>query len=98
VRSLLEHPQLQGPVILLGDMNAWRRCKATRALERELMGGSSHPWPRSFPAARPVLALDRVYARGARVSHLRAHDTPAARRASDHLPVLAHVEIERPLH
>jgi endonuclease/exonuclease/phosphatase family metal-dependent hydrolase len=98
VRSLLEHPQLQGPVILLGDMNAWRRCKATRELERQLMGHSSRAWPRTFPAARPVLALDRVYARGARVSELRAHDTPAARRASDHLPVLARVEIETPLH
>jgi endonuclease/exonuclease/phosphatase family metal-dependent hydrolase len=93
VRSILEHPQLQGAVVLLGDMNAWRRCKATRTLEREMVGGSELTWPRTFPAARPVLALDRVYARGAKVGRMEAHSSPAARRASDHLPVLAHVRV-----
>ncbi len=93
VRSILEHPQLQGPVLLLGDMNAWRRCKATRTLERELVGDDELTWPRSFPAARPMLALDRVYARGAQVTHLEAHSSAAARRASDHLPVVARVRI-----
>jgi len=93
VRSILEHPQLQGPAVLLGDMNAWRRCKATRTLERELVGGQEVVWPRSFPAARPLLALDRVYARGARVLRLSAHATAAARRASDHLPVVARLRL-----
>jgi endonuclease/exonuclease/phosphatase family metal-dependent hydrolase len=94
VRSLLEHPQLQsGPTLLLGDMNAWRRCKATRALDDELSAHHNVNWPASFPSARPVLALDRIYARGARVVELAAHDTRAARRASDHLPVVARVRI-----
>ena len=96
VRSILEHPQLQGPVVLLGDMNAWRRCKATRELERELVGDTEIAWPRTFPAPRPVLALDRVYARGARVDALSAHATPAARRASDHLPVVARITLGSP--
>ncbi len=93
VRSILEHPQLQGAVVLLGDMNAWRRCKATRTLEREMVGGAELTWPRTFPASRPVLALDRVYARGATVGRMEAHISPAARRASDHLPVIAHVRV-----
>ncbi len=93
VRSILENPRLQGPVILLGDMNAWRRCKATRTLERELVGETEMTWPRTFPAARPVLALDRVYARGARVEEIEAHASAAARRASDHLPVVARLEL-----
>jgi endonuclease/exonuclease/phosphatase family metal-dependent hydrolase len=94
VRSLLEHPHFQsGPAILLGDMNAWRRCRATRALEGALRENGSPAWPLSFPAARPVLALDRVYARGAQIVDLRAHATPAARRASDHLPVVARIEL-----
>jgi endonuclease/exonuclease/phosphatase family metal-dependent hydrolase len=93
VRSILEHPQLQGAVVLLGDMNAWRRCKATRTLDREMVGGSEFTWPRTFPAARPVLALDRVYARGAELRRMEAHVSPAARRASDHLPVIAHVRV-----
>jgi endonuclease/exonuclease/phosphatase family metal-dependent hydrolase len=94
VRSILEHPQLQGPVVLLGDLNVWRRCKATQELERELAVGRSHDWPRTFPSARPILALDRVYARGARVLSLSAHSTPASRRASDHLPVVARVALD----
>lgn len=95
VRSLLDNQQLQGPAILLGDMNAWRRCKATRALEEELTTLHHNlNWPASFPATRPVLALDRIYARGAAVHSLRAHSSEAARRASDHLPVLATVELQ----
>jgi len=93
VRSILEHPQLQGAVVLLGDMNAWRRCKATRTLEREMVGGAEFTYPRTFPAARPVLALDRVYTRGARVGRIEAHSSPAARRASDHLPVIAQIHV-----
>jgi endonuclease/exonuclease/phosphatase family metal-dependent hydrolase len=93
VQSILEHPQLQGAVVLLGDMNAWRRCKATRTLEREMVGGAELSWPRTFPASRPVLALDRVYARGAEVGRLEAHTSAAARRASDHLPVIAQIRL-----
>lgn len=94
VRHLLDHPQLQGPVILLGDMNLWRpNDKATRTLEAELPTHSEIDWPASFPAGRPVLALDRIYARGAKVIEVRAHQSPAARRASDHLPVVAKVAL-----
>ena len=93
VRSLLDHPRLQGaPTLLLGDLNAWRRCKATRALEQEL-GFHGEPWPPSFPAARPVLALDRIYSRGLRILDVDVHASAAARRASDHLPVVARVEL-----
>lgn len=95
VQSLLDVDQLHGATVLLGDMNAWRRCQATRALEREFTTlHHNQYWPPSFPSTRPVLALDRIYARGARVRSLRTHDTPAARKASDHLPVLATVVLE----
>jgi endonuclease/exonuclease/phosphatase family metal-dependent hydrolase len=94
VRSLLDHPNLRtNPTLLLGDMNAWRRCKATRALEGELQQHHNLDWPASFPAASPVWALDRIYARGARVVELYAHTSRAARRASDHLPIIARVEL-----
>jgi endonuclease/exonuclease/phosphatase family metal-dependent hydrolase len=93
VDSILGHPQLQGTVVLLGDMNAWRRCRATRTLERELAGEDEIEWPRTFPAARPILALDRVYARGATVEQVTAHTSTAARWASDHLPVIARLKL-----
>ena len=94
VHSLLEHPELQGPTILLGDMNAWRRCRATRRLDRELTAlHHNDAWPATYPATRPVLALDRIYARNAHVTAVSAHISPAARRGSDHLPVVATIEL-----
>jgi endonuclease/exonuclease/phosphatase family metal-dependent hydrolase len=94
VKSLLDHPRLhQTPTLLMGDMNAWRQCQATLALE-ELREHHNHEWPASFPAASPMLALDRIYARGLDLIAIEAHDSRAARRASDHLPVVARVKLE----
>lgn len=94
VHAILEHPQLQGPVVLFGDMNAWRSCRATRKLDRELAERHHNlEWPASFPATSPILALDRIYARGVRVTDVHTHQSAAARRGSDHLPVVASVEV-----
>ena len=94
VESLLDHPRLQGPVVLLGDLNAWRNCKATRALDRALPAEHHNlAWPATFPASRPLLALDRIYARGGKVTEVHAHLSPEAKRASDHLPVVARIEL-----
>ncbi len=94
VQSLLEHPRLrETPTLLLGDMNAWRQCKAPRALDEELNSHHNTEWPASFPAASPLLALDRIYARGVRIVEIAAHTSRAARRASDHLPIVARVRL-----
>jgi len=94
VQSLLQHPELNsGPAVLLGDMNAWRKCKATRRLDDEFARHHNQKWPASFPAPRPVLALDRIYSMNAEVKEVYSHDTPSSRRASDHLPVVARVQI-----
>ena len=74
-------------------MNAWRKCKATQVLNKALRDHHNLEWPASFPAAAPVLALDRVYARGVQVLSISAHVTRAAQRASDHLPVVARVRL-----
>lgn len=96
VQSLLEHPTLNaGPAVLMGDMNAWRKTKGSKALEDGLGQHHNLDWPASFPAARPLLALDRIYTRAASVVSIQEHDTPAARKASDHLPVVAEIEIEK---
>ena len=84
-----------GPAVLMGDMNAWRKCKGSQQLEENLNLHHRVDWPSSFPAGRPMLALDRIYARGAAVVEVRHHDTPAARKASDHLPVVAEVAVEK---
>lgn len=94
VRLLLDHPELRTePTLLLGDMNAWRQCKATQTLDAEFDEHHNRNWPPSFPAAAPVFALDRVYARGVEVLEVNAHLTRAAQRASDHLPVVAQVRL-----
>jgi endonuclease/exonuclease/phosphatase family metal-dependent hydrolase len=95
VQSLLEHPELaSGAAVLLGDMNAWRNCKASRELDETLERHHNRAWPASFPAPRPVLALDRIYARGADVIDVRTHESAASKRASDHLPVVARVALK----
>lgn len=94
VTSLLRHPQMtSGPAVLLGDMNAWRECKATRRLDDELERHHNLDWPPSFPARRPVLALDRIYTRDVDIIDVYNHDTPASRRASDHIPVMARIRL-----
>jgi endonuclease/exonuclease/phosphatase family metal-dependent hydrolase len=94
VRSLLDHPRMrETPTILMGDMNAWRQCRATRTLDQELTSHHNAAWPASFPAAGPMLALDRIYTSGARIVGIDVHASRAARRASDHLPVVAQVEL-----
>jgi endonuclease/exonuclease/phosphatase family metal-dependent hydrolase len=92
---LLDHPDLRTePTLLLGDMNAWRQCKATQALDAEFDDEHhNRDWPPSFPSAAPVFALDRVYARGVELLDVSAHLTRAAQRASDHLPVVAQVRL-----
>jgi len=96
VESLLAHEALNsGPAILMGDMNAWRKCKGSVALDSSLGLHHNFDWPASFPSTRPMLALDRIYTRNAAVVEIEEHDTPAARKASDHLPVVARVALEK---
>jgi len=96
VQTLLDHPQMNsGPAVLMGDMNAWRKCKGSKQLEDSLNLHHNIDWPSSFPSARPMLALDRIYTRSAGVVDVRHHDSPAARKASDHLPVVAELALEK---
>jgi len=96
VALLLDHPQLNaGPAVLVGDMNAWHKCKASQSLEDALHRHHNVDWPPTFPAARAILALDRIYARGAEVVDVYAHETPASRRASDHVPIVARLKLAK---
>ncbi len=49
---------------------------------------------RTFPAVRPLRALDRVFVRGpARIDRVHVSRTKVARAASDHLPVVAEIDL-----
>ena len=78
------------PVLALGDFNEWTwRGAVDRALARVLPGRTRH---RTFPAWRPLFALDRIYCRPREILGRNWTD-PAARHASDHLPVVADIRL-----
>ncbi len=81
-----------GVLVLLGDMNEWRRgVGALRPLHRRL--GRTRG-PRTFPASVPLFSLDRIWvAPRSRMRRLWVHRSPLARRASDHLPILAELAL-----
>ncbi|MEM1042037.1 MAG: endonuclease/exonuclease/phosphatase family protein [Bacteroidota bacterium] len=95
VRTLLNHPHFDGgPAVLMGDMNAWRKNPASRTLDSFAERHNNLAWPPSYPSPRPLMALDRVYARNARIEDLHAHETAASRQASDHLPIVGTVVLD----
>lgn len=81
----------QMPVILLGDINEW--FVWGRPLRRLVSHFEAVPAPRTFPSGRPVFALDRIWIRPRhRLVHVAVHATALARVASDHLPLVAHID------
>ncbi len=76
-----------GPRIVVGDLNEWFPGRVGRALRREF---TSLRRRRTHPAFLPLWALDRIYwDHTLRCESLRVHRTRLARRASDHLPLVA---------
>ena len=78
------------PMLLCGDLNEWP--SAGTGLEPLRAVFSEHAPGRTFPAIRPVAALDRFYHCGNLTLEAQVHDTPLARSASDHLPIVARAE------
>jgi endonuclease/exonuclease/phosphatase family metal-dependent hydrolase len=76
--------------ILLGDFNDWtNRGSVQRTLKDLMPGRTDH---KTFPARLPLLALDRIYVRPAELL-VRSWTDAAARAASDHLPVIADLDL-----
>jgi endonuclease/exonuclease/phosphatase family metal-dependent hydrolase len=91
-RQLAEEIAEDGtPTILMGDLNEWRRG-ATSPLAPLFSRFTQVGMGPSFPAAAPLLALDRIFVSGATAAFdVSVHDTGPARRASDHLPLVARI-------
>jgi len=76
------------PVVLMGDLNEWFLWGRPLRWLRRHFGRT--PAPRTFPARFPVFSLDRIWAEPrATLREIVVHRSPAARAASDHLPVRA---------
>jgi endonuclease/exonuclease/phosphatase family metal-dependent hydrolase len=77
--------------IVAGDFNVIRA--SGRALRDVFAHFGMTVSPRTFPSIAPMLALDRIGVRGASVTTLDAHRDRLARVASDHLPLVAEIEV-----
>lgn len=79
------------PVILMGDVNewfVWGRC-----LRRLISHFEAVPTVRTFPSRYPIFALDRIWISPRhRLLRINVHATPLAKKASDHLPLIAHID------
>lgn len=85
----------EAPAVVMGDFNSWwPDISALKTLGPRFGCRLS---PASFPAHLPFLALDRIWAvPDLFIGRIRAHKTPLARQASDHLPVVADLELPEP--
>jgi endonuclease/exonuclease/phosphatase family metal-dependent hydrolase len=84
------------PTVLLGDFNDWR--PRTPDELAAFFGGASRA-PPTFPSPCPIAALDRIWAAPASMLlELVVHRSRAARIASDHLPLVATIELPRAHH
>lgn len=83
----------EGPLIVAGDFNDWR-YRAAQELAHplnlyevfELVKGQP---ARTFPAALPVMSLDRIYVRSFKVPTAHVHHGRAWARISDHAALTA---------
>lgn len=94
VQHLLAHPLFRDtahlPTLLCGDSNDWRDLLGRSLLHDHGFAQATSPPQRfrSFPAALPVLALDKVFhCPRIRIDEARLVRSALARAASDHLPL-----------
>lgn len=79
--------------LLLGDLNDWRMDGIAERRLSPLLGSGTRL--RTFPAAWPLLPLDRLWFRSEQ-RVMQARLVREAGRASDHLPLLAEIARRRP--
>jgi len=96
-RFLDSHPfsgcHARTPVIVAGDFNDVWGTLGKNHLEPAGFRGMQTSL-RTFPSYAPVRALDSVYVRGdLELRHIQRSRLGVARRASDHLPLIADVEL-----
>ena len=95
ILEMLRETPICERVVVLGDINEWLPLGRPLRWMNALFGRS--PAERSFPSRWPIVALDRVWVRPRHaLIALKAHRTPLAALASDHLPVKAIVAIHDP--
>lgn len=99
IKNYIQSLQLpeDAPLILAGDFNDWNK-KATKVLEQELRMTEAHKslygaFAKTFPAALPLLTLDRIYVRNLKIINSYVLPKPEKSHFSDHLPLFCEVQI-----
>jgi endonuclease/exonuclease/phosphatase family metal-dependent hydrolase len=87
----------RAPLLLLGDFNAVPSSRSFRLIDERLRVAAprqSRRWRATFPARWPLLRLDHVFHNDRlRLIDARVIDTPLARKASDHLPIVVDLDV-----
>jgi endonuclease/exonuclease/phosphatase family metal-dependent hydrolase len=89
VRRLLARVETRqaDATVLMGDLNEWLLWGRPLRWLRGHFGPA--PQLRTWPAAAPMFALDRIWTRPDPPDTIATHRTPLARVSSDHLPLKA---------
>ncbi|MFN6993415.1 MAG: endonuclease/exonuclease/phosphatase family protein [Aquincola tertiaricarbonis] len=91
-----KHIPDDAPVVVAGDFNDWRvraHNILARAGLREVYQHATGASARSFPAAFPMLQLDRIYVRNARVHAPIVLPKKPWNHLSDHAPLAAEIAV-----
>ncbi len=86
--------KLHRPAVIFGDLNEWRPTGGLSPFTKRFQ---IHAPGQSYHAARPVAALDRfVLSPMIALRSSGVHQSELARRASDHLPIWADIDLRTP--
>jgi endonuclease/exonuclease/phosphatase family metal-dependent hydrolase len=99
-REWVHQARALGPTVLCGDFNSGPRSAVYRQLTRELGDAQrlapGHEPRRTFPSLVPLMRIDHLLVSpDLRVRACRVAAGLRARIASDHLPLIAELELER---
>lgn len=85
------------PLIVAGDFNDWRRNACSLLEERlgveEIYCMTNGKYAKTFPSFKPLLALDRIYARNLELTEAEVLSDPEWARLSDHCGLIAKVVV-----
>jgi endonuclease/exonuclease/phosphatase family metal-dependent hydrolase len=85
-------------VIVAGDFNDWGDrldlLMGSLGLDRGIVAGDPSARYNTFPSRLPLFSMDRIYTRGFRCLSTSVPRGPAWARMSDHLPLVAELELD----
>jgi endonuclease/exonuclease/phosphatase family metal-dependent hydrolase len=100
VQRLAEYIEAHVPrnelLVIAGDFNDWGE-RLDAPMREHGLARAEVPGARrvaTFPSRVPFFSLDRIYTRGLRCVKTEVPRGPAWARMSDHLPLVAELEIE----